>query len=152
MSYQWFTKLPAQYAEQDMPFEASFVCSKKTPFLKVRLISLTEAINPVNGVREPVIGSGVEVRFSKSMYRTKNSRLFKLMLESKAFRRPRHGFDIDPHDPSGLWRAMGFVKEKQVVTYEIVPDPEIKEKDLTPKAILDKLSKIESPTPMVDVK
>lgn len=150
---QWFTKMPPEYREQDMPLEASFVCSQKTPHLRARLVSVSESLNPVNGVREGVIGTGVEVRFSKGQYRTRNSKLFKLLLESKQFRNPRNGFDIDAHDPSGLWRALGFVEEVPVVTHKIVQRLDIKPEDLSPKKILERMKTVtEPPKPLVDVK
>lgn len=132
--------LPAKYLTENLPAAATFLSVPKNPSLMVRLKNAeVKLISEEAGqTREIEVEAAVQIRFGGNTYSTMNRELMLLLLEHRAFNKSQAGYAIDHHDPSGLWRAMGVVKEEAVTTfvqqatYEVDPKA-AKAKDLASK-------------------
>ncbi len=143
--------LPKKYQEEDLQAAATFLSTKKNPSLFVLLKSaVTKLISEEGGVsREIQVEGPVQIRFGGNTFSTKNRELMLLMLEHRAFNKHLAGYSIDHHDPSGIWRAMGVVKEQKVTTFVPQATYEVDLKAARAKDLKDRIP--ESVTPLSGV-
>jgi len=98
--------------EEDLPVVAVFY-SQKLKHARVRIDSVQEQAG-FGGRMERKTGTGFDVLFRVHRAYVRNSKVLKMMMAHPMFRHTS-GWDIDEEDPTGFWRAMGIVKEIEVV-------------------------------------
>ena len=103
--------------KQDLSAEATFRHNSKK-FPRYRIESVKEQKDK-DGAPLRVPGTGFVAHFRNWEYRTRNSTVLKKLLNHKDFNTSK-GFRINETDPTGFWRAMGMIKEKEVKTFELV--------------------------------
>lgn len=141
-------KMAREYLVEDLPAAATFISNPKHPTLRVRLIPVQEeAVPGTNRTRK--IADAVEVRFKGYQYKTRNRRIFEGLMTHTAFNKSGAGYNIDHHDPTGFWRAMGRVEAIPIETFKVVPygpDQKFDPKKFNPKTLGEKLP--ENPQPL----
>jgi len=98
--------------EEDLPLVAVFY-SDKLKHARVRIESVQEQPG-FSGRMERKPGTGFDVLFRVHRAYVRNSKVLKLMMAHPMYRHTS-GWDVDEEDPTGFWRAMGIVKEVEVV-------------------------------------
>ncbi len=107
-----FPTMNRDLEEEDLPLVAVFY-SDKLKHARVRIDSVQEQVG-FGGRMERKAGTGFDVLFRVHRAYVRNSKVLALMMKHPMFRHTS-GWDIDEEDPTGFWRAMGIVKEIQVV-------------------------------------
>lgn len=110
-------KIDKKYSKVDLPKAATFV-SHDTPELKLLLRhTQTEKITEGENTRyERVPESTLWVQFRGGRLVVDNGNVLAMLLNHKKLGASSKGFNIDPSDPTGLWREMGLVEIKQIPT------------------------------------
>lgn len=123
----WRKKMPKKYLVENLPKNAegetmfaTFLSNPNNPSLRLRLEPIEEEVDHRTGNIKEVKDSGCEVRFSMHRFQTGNRELMEMLLSHRGFNRSTHGFRIDHHDPTGLWRSLGYVESVPVQTFKVV--------------------------------
>ena len=98
--------------KEDLPLVAVFY-GKNLKNARVRVESVGEQLGE-GGKMQRKPGTGFDVIFRLNRAYVRNSKVLQLMMGHPMFRHTS-GFDIDERDDTGFWRAMGIVREIEVV-------------------------------------
>lgn len=102
--------------EPSLPVAATF--ESDNIGLRLYLVPSQSVVDPASGNHEKLDNTEVRIRFRGGKWRTRNFNMMKLLMDSSAYKRGL--VRIDPEDPTGFWRAQGFVKTKMVPVIEEV--------------------------------
>lgn len=129
-----------KYKAKDMGVAATFISDK--PLLKVLLAPVAQIKN-VDGTVSADRKTGCRVFFKGGRYVCENLAVFKFMMAHKAFERGMLGYNIDPEDPTGFWRAAGVVEEREVKTFVVDSTKNVGDMTIDPKKIAEQIKKID---------
>lgn len=100
----------------DMKCGATFIAEEIG--LELWLVAKRGVLNPASGMWDDEPGTALRVKFKGGHLLVENKRLLEIVMKTEAY--ANGNFRIDPEDPTGIWRQLGMLETREVVT--VVPE------------------------------
>lgn len=115
----WSKSTTYEGFEDDLPMAATFISTADAKHLKL-VIKPVDSLKETDGAGETRYTrnhkTGVRVTFKAGHFSTSSSKMVEALMKTPAYQRSVKGFNIDPADLTGFWRAAGMITTKQVTT------------------------------------
>lgn len=106
-----------KYSVVDLPKAATFISNDALELkLLLRQTQTKEVREGENTRIERIPESTLWVQFRGGRLVVENGNVLAMLLNHKKLGASSKGFNIDPSDPTGLWREMGLIEIKQIAT------------------------------------